>query len=143
MQEINIDDIWAQAYYYFKHTKEEFQLTADEIQENEMANIRFISRTPEIEILQRWFAPCNEDDDGAIFLTATEILKKMSEKSQSSVKIRVENVGRALTMLRFEKHSKRTDRFEHPVKGYWIRELTAEEESGNNIQNTNEPKLPF
>lgn len=143
MAEIKINEIWAQAYYYFKHTKEEYQLTADEIQENEMANIRFISRTPEMEILQRWFAPCNEDDEGAIFLTATEILKKMAEKSQSSVKIRVENVGRALTMLRFEKHSKRTDRFEHPVKGYWIRELTANEELDENNQNPNQPKLPF
>jgi DNA primase catalytic core len=143
MQEISIDDVWGEAFYAFKHTQEDFQLNADEIQENEMANIKFITRTPELEILQRWFIPSMDGEPGAEFLTATEIMKKMIMKSDNSAKIKVENIGRALTMLKFNKESQRVDRFEHPIKGYWIREISTIEEEKRKEDNRTYPQLDF
>lgn len=118
-KDIDIDKVWAQAYYLFKN-EEPFQLTAAEIFENEQANIDYIVRTPEMEFIQKYF-DYGDPDNFDKFMTSSEILDFISQVTYRGVKLSTNNVGKALKILGFERRSKRDNNKDYPVKGYYIK----------------------
>ena len=120
-KEININQVWAQAYHNaFERKNYNPELTAEDLVENEKRNEKFKQITLEQEILISHFEKSENKND---FLTATEIMLAMS----NALGVRMNNVkiGKALTALNFEriKHSKKQ------VYGYLIKRKIEDEKN--------------
>ncbi|WP_407491367.1 VapE domain-containing protein [Elizabethkingia meningoseptica] len=120
-KEININQVWAQAYHNaFERKNYNPELTAEDLIENEKRNEKFKQVSLEQEILISHFEKSENKND---FLTATEIMLAMS----NALGVRMNNVkiGKALTALNFEriKHSKKQ------VYGYLIKRKIEDEKN--------------
>ena len=120
-KEININQVWAQAYHNaFERKNYNPELTAEDLIENEKRNEKFKQITLEQEILITHFEKSENKND---FLTATEIMLAMS----NALGVRMNNVkiGKALTALNFEriKHSKKQ------IYGYLIKRKIEDEKN--------------
>lgn len=120
-KEININQVWAQAYHNaFERKNYSPELTAEDLIENEKRNEKFKQVSLEQEILISHFEKSENKND---FLTATEIMLAMS----NALGVRMNNVkiGKALTALNFEriKHSKKQ------VYGYLIKRKIEDEKN--------------
>ena len=120
-KEININQVWAQAYHNaFERKNYNPELTAEDLVENEKRNEKFKQVSLEQEILISHFEKSENKND---FLTATEIMLAMS----NALGVRMNNVkiGKALTALNFEriKHSKKQ------VYGYLIKRKIEDEKN--------------
>jgi len=120
-RDIDIDLLWSQAYHLL-NTGFDFELTKYEILENEIANKDFIILTPEMELIMQYFDKSNENDNGAIFMTATEIQTELTKKIFGTVKLNSVNTGKALTILGFEKTSKTDKNKGFTIKGYYVKD---------------------
>jgi hypothetical protein len=111
---VNIDEVWAQAYKLYKNN---FlcDLTPDEIKENEECNQQFNITTSEFELIQHYFSPATKESPGE-FMTATNILMFLNEITFRNVKLNANNIGKALKMLSFERISK----YPEKIKGYMV-----------------------
>ena len=114
-KDINIDDIWRQAYSLYK-SGFKYEHTAEEIRENELANRQYQITTIEIELIQKNYTPGSKEKHDA-FYQATDFLSYLSEKYPNA-RMNSVNIGKALKMLGFDRISKRNDKY--PIKGYFI-----------------------
>lgn len=114
--DLNIDDIWRQAYSLYK-SGFKYELTPDEIRDNELANRQYQVTTPEIELIQKNYAPGSREQHDA-FYQATDFLINLTEKCPTA-RLNLNNIGKALKILGFERATKRSDKY--PIKGYFIR----------------------
>lgn len=111
-QDIDIDKVWAQAYYNaFERENYQAEMTFEDIETNELRNEQFSQITLEQEIVMAHFEKSTNIKD---FLTATDIVVAMN----NALNLRLNNikVGKALTKLKYE-------RIKHPklqVYGYLI-----------------------
>ncbi|WP_339879737.1 VapE domain-containing protein [uncultured Algoriphagus sp.] len=117
-KEIDINRVWAQAYSLYK-SDFEYNMTTEEIQENELANAQFSTITMEFELVQKYFEPGNKEDK---FMTPSDIFQYLNKAEGSQLKISREEIGKALKRLGFERFVKRgySDK-SYPVKGYYIK----------------------
>jgi len=123
---IDIDNVWAQAYYLLKNGFD-FKLSNDEIRLSEERNNKHFSKPSiEQEFIQRYFTPSEKDGAEAVFLTASEILNYIKGKSHN-LTLYANNIGVAMTKLGFKKSAKRINGT--PAKGYWVREIEDRENS--------------
>jgi predicted P-loop ATPase len=113
-EKILMDNVWAQAYYLFK-TNFQSDLTPDEIKENEEYNRQFHITTSEFELIQKYFTPANKEEYEA-FMTATDIVMQLADKTFGRVKLNPINVGKALKMLSFSREKK----YPEKVYGYYV-----------------------
>ena len=79
-RKIAIDKVWSEAYYLYK-SGVEYELTGQEIRQNEQRNEQFQLVSPEFEYCQKYFRPGNSAD-GSRFLTTTEIRDLINEKTE-------------------------------------------------------------
>jgi predicted P-loop ATPase len=115
---IDINMVWAQAYQLFKSKSFKYDLTKQDLLENEVANLKFQKNTPEYDLLKEHYYPGTPElHDG--FYTATQFLGQLNLKS-TFFKLTPEKVGKALTALGFSKKSKRLDDT-NPVYGYFFK----------------------
>ncbi len=114
--EVDIDDVWSQAYHLLTKVKFEFELTPDEIKENDWINKKYQVSTPERDLLMKFFAPANEQNGE--FKTATDLLEFISERT--SINLSSVKIGKELRFLGFERKSKRIgDNL--PAYGYFVK----------------------
>lgn len=118
-KEIDINRIWAQAYHLYK-TGCKFELTPEEIRENEEKNEHHRVRTPEAELIQHYLMPSKESEQETYFTTSTQIQAILAEKAPS-IKTNINNIGKALRVLKFERITKRVNENDYPTKGYYIK----------------------
>jgi predicted P-loop ATPase len=121
-EEINIDLVWSQAYTLYKNGFN-YQLTKEEIEQNESRNQRFQHTSIEIELIQKFFSPGTKEDHQE-FYTATDFINSLGEKTMARSTINVITIGRALSYLGYEKVQKIKDGSGFPVKGYYVNFLT-------------------
>lgn len=122
-KEININQVWAQAYFNaFERKNYNPELTAEDIQENEKRNEKYKQVSLEQEIILTHFEKSENKID---FLTATDIMLAMN--NALGVRLNIIKIGKALTTLNYEriKHSKRQ------VYGYLIKRKIEESENDN------------
>ncbi|WP_107037869.1 VapE domain-containing protein [Brumimicrobium mesophilum] len=120
-KDIDINRIWAQAYYLFKGGFQH-QLTREEIMENEERNVEFMQRSIEQELIQQYFHPANFPiDKQYCFKTTTEIKHILDQKTISN-RITIRKVGVALKVLGYVQTGNRLEGSDYPVKGYYIKE---------------------
>jgi predicted P-loop ATPase len=103
-ENINIDDVWAQAYHLFK-TNFVCDLNQDEIKENEEYNRQFHITTSEFELIQKHLRPATKEAY-ELFMTATDVVLYLAESTFGRVKLSPINVGKALKMLSFTREKK-------------------------------------
>jgi predicted P-loop ATPase len=112
---IDIDKVWAQAYYLLK-SGFQFTLTKEEIIYSEKNNQEnFMKITFEEELINKYFIASDRDDTKAKFMTTADITIFLEEFSK---KINSNNVGKALKKLKFE----RIDGYirDKRSKGYYV-----------------------
>ena len=122
-KEININQVWAQAYFNaFERKNYNPELTAEDIQENEKRNEKYKQVSLEQEIIIIHFEKSENKND---FLTATDIMLAMN--NALGVRLNIIKIGKALTVLNYEriKHSKRQ------VYGYLIKRKIEESKNDN------------
>lgn len=97
-KEVNIDNVWSQAYYLAYHDKNfEPELTPQDVIDNEKRNVKYTILTTEQELLLKYF---DITDDTAYFHNASDIIQKLMPLG---IKLSRENMGRALTGYKFTK----------------------------------------
>jgi predicted P-loop ATPase len=111
-QNIDIDKVWSQAYSLYKNGYNA-DMSAKEIEENEVRNNKFQQKSTEAELIPTLLEPSTEHDHLAKFMTATDILILLSQKS--GLKLNKIMVGRAMPSAGFSRvKESKTDRY-----GYW------------------------
>lgn len=115
--DINIDDIYREAYTLYKEGFY-YQLTQKEIEENELANKKFMIDTPEVQLIPKYFKPATKERY-AEFLTSTDILKEITSENYN-FKGNIQAVGKALKVLGFKKESKYCENLHYTIKGYYV-----------------------
>ncbi len=149
MKDIDINKVWAQAYHLLKNTEFEYQLDAQEIKQNEEANKTFLIRSPEMELIHKYFVPAAKDelatDDTVSFMTASDIVTYLQNKISGNIKLTVVNVGKSMIMLGFKRDDMYQKEMQFAIKGYYLRRLYADEEKGwpVNDEHNNQGDTPY
>jgi len=115
---IDINDVWVQAYALYKQGFK-YQITAEDISENDKVNKKFQKITPEAELIAEKYEPgiANNEDN---FMTAFRIAEQLHWDNPGPYKFTSENVGKAMSFLNFERTSKRIGG-SNPVYGYYVK----------------------
>jgi predicted P-loop ATPase len=116
---MNIDNVWMQAYSLFK-SKIDYQLSKDEVEENEKSNAQFFINSSEIELIQQYYTQGSKENQFSKFLTATEILIHLLNKTGKAIKLTERNIGRALKALNFGQETNYCKDSKFSIKGYWL-----------------------
>ncbi|MCX6250356.1 MAG: hypothetical protein NTX61_06355 [Bacteroidetes bacterium] len=121
-KKIEIDKAWSQAYALYK-SGFKFQLSADELKENESRNEQFQQLSSEYEYVQMYFSPGNAFDNDA-FWTTTEIRHHIINKSERKADIKNnDRLGKALRKLGYVPDIKRIGDDKQPTHGYYVKYL--------------------
>ncbi len=116
-KKIDVNNLWRQAYtLYLSGFK--FDLTADEIRENENVNKMFRITTPELELIAKTFDSGTKEQYD-VFYTATEVLNDLIQK-YPNFKLNHVSIGKAMKTLGFAQEQKRKSENDYPVKGYYL-----------------------
>ena len=119
---IPIDKAWSQAYALYK-SDFKYQLTSDELKENNTRNQQFQQISMEYDYIQKYVSQGNELENG-LFQTPTEIRAYIVSKSDFKADIRsTEKIGKILKQLKYKRVSKRVEGSEYPVYGYIVKYL--------------------
>jgi len=117
---IDIDLAWGQAYTLFK-SGFKYQLTPEEISENESRNEQYQQISMEYEYIQMFLAPGSASDFD-IFVTTTEIRDYIISKSDRKADIKnTDRLGKALKQLGFVRINKRAGIYNKPTWGYYVK----------------------
>ena len=135
-KKIDINKVWAQAYHLFHNTTFNYQLTQEEIVENDDLNSAFVIRSPEMELIQMYLMPGNKrgyesTPEQVEFMTATSILTYLNEKNRGNVRLTNVNIGKSLNMLGFSRVSHYESGEQMSLKGYFVIHKENQEGSGN------------
>jgi Virulence-associated protein E/VirE N-terminal domain len=131
-EEVDINDVWRQAYALYK-AGFEYQLTPAEIEENEKANDAFQVQTTEMQLIPKMFAPSSKEGKGGFF-TASDIQLNI-ERQFIGARLNIYNIGRAMKRLGFRKESQYLEARGYTQKGYYVKLLTN--------HTTQLPDLPY
>lgn len=105
-KEINIDDVWSQAYFLaYERKNYNPELTLNDVAENEIRNERYASLSIEQEMVITYYEKSQEQLD---FRTATDIVKELYPLG---LKINREKIGRALAGFKYTRQKIVKDRF--------------------------------
>lgn len=116
--EIDINLVWSQAYSLFK-AGFKYELTKQEVLENENANKAHYIDTAEMQLIKQFFLTASKEKHD-IFLSPVNFLKFFEIKGYRNNRMSVESIGRALTFLKFEKGEKYFKERGYQRKGYFL-----------------------
>lgn len=128
--EIDINNIWTQAYALFIDSDFNHNLTREETEQNQRENELFKHYTPEMELIGKYFSPGGPDNH-TDFLTATEITERIIAAAEKGLQLRTHNVGRALKSLHFEKVYRYDTDAKRTFPGYYIVDKSKRKETLN------------
>ncbi len=100
--EIDIDRVWSQAYHLLTKVRFEYELSTNEIKENEAVNKKYQVSSPERDLLLKYFSVGNTQTGE--FMTSTEILEYLS--AHTSIKLSPIQIGKELRFIGYERVSK-------------------------------------
>lgn len=108
MDDIDLDQIYAQAYHLYRNGFQ-YWFDYDEIKKIELKNLRFKSISAEEELILNYYEPCNKGDEGAVRRTALEILQELNE-NHHGLRLTAEAIGKVMSAKKFKQvavHGKR------------------------------------
>lgn len=121
-KDIDIDLVWSHAYYLLQ-SGFKYEMTREEIYENELANDSFKVSSVEFEVLQKYLSPGTLDNHHRELLSS-EIMHELQMKTYP--KLNTKELHKAMRRLGFQSHQKRGyidvagEKKEHPVKVYYV-----------------------
>jgi hypothetical protein len=118
--DIDINDIWRQAYTLYTEGFQ-YQLTQEEIEENEQVNKQFTVVSPEMHLIQKYYKPGTKEKHDA-FLTATDVLTEIS-KNNLFVSCKSYAIGKALKFLGFQRSQHYNENTKLSVYGYFVQNV--------------------
>ena len=114
---VNIDMVYAQAYYLFKNGFQ-YDITATEVKENDEYNRQFLINTSEKELITKFLEPATKEAH-KYFWTSTDILLYISNITENRIKLSNINIGKALKICGFERVKDGAKR----IYGYYVNNL--------------------
>ena len=118
-KEININDVWAQAYALYK-SGFPCDVTAEEVKENEEENRQFTMVSVEMELVMKYYTPGTKESHD-LFRTTGEIEIGLKEATNGMAKISNQQLGKALRMLGFIRDNRYQRGKEYPIKAYYLK----------------------
>lgn len=118
---VNTDLVWSEARHLLENGFE-YNLNSKEITEIEAINKKHQRTTIEIELMQKYFEPCREHDNDAIFVQSSDLVDCLGYASNHQFKINNVVIGKALTYLGYKRQSKRING-KNPIYGYYVKPL--------------------
>lgn len=119
IKDIDINNVWAQAYWMYK-AGERYKFTDKEEKENNEINKSYFITTTEIQLISAYLIPSNKETVGARFCTATDILNYLSGMCEGHVKLNNVSIGKALKFLNFEQVEVYNKEVKYQDKGYYV-----------------------
>lgn len=118
-KDVNLDLVYSQAFYHFSNGYK-YELTREEIDENERENEKHQIITVEMELIREYFSPGTKDEHD-LFLPAKKIIDELSVMGENVTKINYYTLGKSLSKLKFAREQKFNGRF--PEKGYYVKKI--------------------
>ena len=115
-EDFNIDMIWSQAFQLYQNGFS-YNLSSEEIHENEKANENFLVTSTEYEMLLDTLSPGTKEDH-THFMNTTEIMGYLIEQNCFHQRPNKIQLGKALCRLGFSQTQKFNGKY--PVKGYYL-----------------------
>lgn len=101
---IDINNVYAQAFYYFITGKRnDYELTKEEIEVMEKSNRKYMTVTPEMDLVPKYLTLPNGNETNIEYLRATEILRYI-EKNEG-IKLGIKKLGQSLKYYGFKKQA--------------------------------------
>ena len=116
-QKVDINDVWRQAYKLYQDGFA-YQLTLEEVAENDVINKQFLINTPEMDLIPKLFKPASKESHD-VFCTATDILNEIAMQNPN-IKCTPLFVGKALKTLGFIRGSQYNESTKQSIKGYFV-----------------------
>ena len=117
--DFDINNIWKEAFALYK-SGFEYQLTPNEIKENEEANNRFMVASQEVQLIRKYYKPATRETGS--FVDATDVLNYIVLRN-SHIKSNIRSIGKALKALRFVKTTKYDNENRYSEYGYFVEEI--------------------
>lgn len=117
---IDMDLVYSQAYALLK-SGFEFQMTKEEIAKSQANNKSFQITTIEQGLIQSNFVAASKDDEGAKFMTTTEILKTLELETKTTLTMR--RTSQALRFLGFKQVQRFYKEHNSQRRGYWVKRI--------------------
>lgn len=119
-KDIEIDKVWAQAYYLMNNGFA-YDMDRVELEENELSNMQFMTKTTEIELIPRFYMPGTKGDQNVMFWQATDFYNDLIKRFEGTkLNINLINIGRALRAMKFQRDGKRIKDTGLTRYGYYI-----------------------
>jgi len=115
-QKVNINSVYSQAYALYKSGTFNYNMTKEEIQENEIRNKDYEVLSLELELIAKHFKPDTELNE-VNFKTATDITSRLIYLTDYKFKLNKIQIGKALVSLGYERA-----RNKKKIFGYYIQE---------------------
>lgn len=119
-RDINVNDIWRQAYQLYKDNFE-YRMSIEELMENEIANRRFSIISSEQELIPKLYLPGSENDNDE-FLTTTEIFIVLVSNNPE-IPINRNEITKALRNLGFKRFKSYSRSKGQTVEGYFVKKI--------------------
>ena len=121
-KKVDINSVWSQAYGLMK-SNFECKLTDDELKTIESENRKFQVSTLEMELIQKYFQPSDEDDIYSEFMSAGDILIELQALVGNAIKVSSGQIGKALQFLGFERNRSWDKSSNNTKNGYYVKKL--------------------
>lgn len=118
---VSIDSVWSEALHLLENGFE-YNLNTKEIEQIEAINRKHQRLTTEIELMQKYFEPCPENDQEALFVQSSDLIDCLGYACNHQFKINSVVIGKALTYLGYKRSSKRLSG-KNPIYGYYVKPL--------------------
>ena len=118
---LHIDQLWAEVMQLLDGGFDP-TWSQQEYQQFSQENRIYVKETNASRLIDTHYRQPHDDEQGE-FMTATDILRQLKRELRISSmlqQVSVETIGRAMVVLGFEQTTSRTERFPHPVKGYYV-----------------------
>lgn len=115
---VDIDRVWAEAWYLLKTGKIEPEMTKEEVAESESRNRTYQVTTAEREMVIKYLLPASDSITGAEFMTVTDMTTHLQRLT--SLRLNKNQVGAAIKLLgwKISQIHKREEGYQ--VKGFWV-----------------------
>jgi hypothetical protein len=112
---VDIDLVYCQAYHLYRNGFE-YNLTQEEIRENEEYNKQFQLISSERELVSKFIQPGSKEEND-YFMTATDILMHMTNKTENKIRLTATCIGKAMKFCGIERVKHSTEK----LYGYYVK----------------------
>lgn len=115
---VDINKVWAQAYYLLNDPNFKNEMTPSEITTQENFNRRFLKTTTEMEVIDKYFLQGSKDDFNSRFYTASDIEEHL--RGKITIRLHRTQIGKALQVLGIRQESNYDSEKGYSCKGYFL-----------------------